>query len=114
MRQVSSETRTTGADRMTQRDRTSVHVHLARIEVEHFDVGQHDHTKRLVDLEQRDVLFLEASLFKKFLRGVDGRDREIDGIRSRIAVADNASQWFQVVLFDGLFVHEKQSAGAIV
>src|SRR5436190_15141116 len=44
-----------GADRMTERDRPAVHVHLRLVDAEHPHGVESDRGERLVDLEQVDV-----------------------------------------------------------
>lgn len=48
-------------NRVSQRHSSSVDVDICRVDVEHFDVGQHDHAEGFVDLPHGDVLLLQAS-----------------------------------------------------
>src|SRR6185503_2259677 len=51
-----------GADRVAERDRAAVHVHLGLVELKHAHRVERDRGERLVDLEQVDLAGRQARL----------------------------------------------------
>src|SRR4051794_25229508 len=58
------------ADRVAERDRPAIHVHLRVVDAEHAHGVERDRRERLVDLEQVDVVDRQARLLERGLRRV--------------------------------------------
>src|SRR5919108_1888659 len=71
------DARAAGPDRVAERDRTAVHVHLRLVHAEHPHRVERDRRERLVDLEQVDVVDRQAGLLERLRRGVRRRLRQV-------------------------------------
>src|SRR6185295_284502 len=60
-------------DRVAQRNRAAVHVHLRLVHPEHAHGVERHRGERLVDLEQVDLVHRQARRLERLLRGVRGR-----------------------------------------
>src|SRR5215218_4154860 len=66
-----------GTDRVAQRDRAAVDVHLGLVDAEHPHRVDRDRGEGLVDLEDVDVVDRQSGLLERLLRGGRGRAGEV-------------------------------------
>src|SRR3954451_16957791 len=85
-------------ERVAECDRAAVHVHLALVDTEHPHRIERDRRKRLVDLEQLDVVDRDAELLEQLLGRVTGRAREVSEVVVHLRMADHSRQHLAAVL----------------
>lgn len=64
MSKGNDDSTSTGTDRMTERDRTTLNVDLCRVNVHDFLGGTYDNGEGFVELEQGDVVLRDTSGFQ--------------------------------------------------
>jgi hypothetical protein len=86
MHKADNNPRARVANRMAERDGAAVDVDLARVDCEDLLSRFDDHGKRLVDLEQRNVVLCQPSLFQRKRERNRWCDGKIDRLGGRIRV----------------------------
>ena len=84
------DTRTGGADGMTERDRPAVDVEPIEVEAELPVTRQDLSRERFVELDQIDVVQAEAGLIQELSNRRDGSDAHDGGVDAGGGVADDA------------------------
>src|SRR3954452_8049258 len=77
------------ADRMTERDRPTVHVHLRLVDAEHSHGIERDRGERLVDLEEVDVVHRQPGLLERRLGRIRGRARGVGEVIGHRGLRDD-------------------------
>jgi hypothetical protein len=102
------------ADRVPERDRPPVDVHLRLVDTEHAHRVERHRGERLVDLEELDVIDAQAGLLERGGRGVRGRARQVREVVGHRRLGDDPSERPAPVRLRPLVGGEDQRAGAVV
>src|SRR5574338_384505 len=97
------------ADRVAERDRAAVHVHLREVRAELLLPGEDDARERLVDLDEVDLVELHAGLLQRVARRRDRGRQHVDGVVGAHAqMVDARPRLEPVVLQRALGGHEQR------
>src|SRR6266540_2308806 len=103
-----------GADRVAERHRTTVHVHLLRVDGEHLDRVEHHRRESLVELHALDVANLLAGFCKCRRSRLRGRPRQIREVIGDISLRDDRREHLQPALPCELFAGHDERARSVV
>src|SRR5215210_15731 len=103
-----------GADRMPERDRAAVHVHLLLVDLQHAHRVDRDRREGLVDLPEVDVARLLADLLERLHRRPGRRLGEVREVVGYLAVSEHRGHRGAPVLRSPLLGRDHDGSGAVV
>jgi hypothetical protein len=86
MSKGNDDSTSTGTDRMTERDRTTLNVDLCRVNVHDLFGSTYDNGEGFVELEQSDVVLRDTGCFQGLGNGERWCSREVDRSGGGISV----------------------------
>ena len=98
---------------MAQRDRAAIHIQTLAIGTSGLEPGQRHRGKRLIDLEQIDVVDLHAGLLERTLGGRQGRFEHDHRIMADQRHVMHACQGREAQRFEATLVDHQQAGRAV-
>ena len=108
------DTGTTGTERVTNGNSTSVNVHLVFGQVEQFHVGEGNDTESFVDLEGVNLVLSDTGLLEGLGDGESGGCGEFAGLLGGVRKAEDLSDGLEVEFFQFGFGDEDDGGSTVV
>src|SRR5205085_10486625 len=108
------EARAAHPERMTERDRAAVDVHLLRVEAELADHGEALRSERLVQLDEIDLIERDAGALQQLAHGRDRADAHQAWVDAGDGATDEGTERFDAELTRLLLRRDHERRRAVV